>query len=86
MAFVRYDSGLSLKKKKHFLKLYSAFIRSRPSAIYKCHGYGPARLMIFTCRKQCKENRICTAPTALAQEFQEVIVLYETVCAPRDCL
>lgn len=69
------------KKKKNFLKLH-AFIRSRPRAIYKCHGYGPARLMIFTCRKQCKENRIWTAPTALAQEFQEVIVLYETVCAP----
>lgn len=44
------------------------------------------RLMIFTCRKQCKENRICTAPAALAQELQEVIVLYETVCAPLDCL
>ena len=85
MAFISFDMGLSLKKEKDFLKLY-AFIRSCPSAIYKCHGYSPARLMIFTCRKQCKENRICAAPTALTQEFQEVIVLYETVCAPLDCL
>lgn len=84
MAFLNFDMSLSFLK-KDFLKLY-AFIRSRPSAIYKCHGYSPARLMIFTCRKQCKENRICTAPTALTQEFQEVIVLYETVCAPLDCL
>lgn len=45
-----------------------------------------ARLMIFTCRKQCRENRICTAPAALPQELQEAIVLYETVCAPLDCL
>lgn len=80
-----FDVVLSTKKEKKKLLSGHAFIRSHPWAIYKCHGYRPARLMIFTCRKQCKENRICSAPTSLAQEFQEVIVLHETVCAGLDC-
>lgn len=79
-----FDVVLLRKGKKNLLTGH-AFIRSHPWAIYKCHGYRPARLMIFTCRKQCKENRICSAPTSLAQEFQEVIVLHETVCAGLDC-
>lgn len=44
-----------------------------------------ARLIIFTFRKQCKENRNCKAPAMLPQEFQEVIVLYKSLWYAR-CL
>lgn len=69
------------------LGVLDGFITSLPcSCLTSAMVTSTIRLMIFTCRKQCRENRICTAPAALPQELQEVIVLYETVCAPLDCL
>lgn len=73
-------SGKSLKASYRM-----AFIR-RVSCITSAMVTGLSKLMILTRRKPRKENRICMAPSLLLQEFQEVIILYETVCALLDCL